>query len=473
MAAGARLVRGVASRIGGGRRLLSRCAASKPQATTLKDDNCTAFLRWLQRKAGTQVSSVLDVATSTFGRSLFALEPIQEGDCILEVPYGVQLTQDKLPQEVCMLLDNLVGDTAKVAVLLMMEQNLGHASGWEPYIKSLPCKDQMHNVMFWDLNELQMVRNSSVYNEAIEQREQIKKEFSAVTPVHSLSPSLPDFMVMHWWASPALFYLCVIEIAIFMPRAVSSRAWRTSKGVSLIPFADFLNHDGHSNSILLYDEKKAVSEVIADRNYAVGEQVMIRYGKHSNAVLALNFGFTLSRNIYDQVQTWVDMPDEDLFYMEKLDTWLRHHGPKSEDMFSCNYTKASFVIKEVKFCRGKAVGVPQILRAFFRVFYATSLEELEEMSTEAARGDGRLARRPLENREREIHAHSMLLLHLDNEIQGYFTAIEQLKIANDTASRSVQPFRKQMAKDLLVGELRVLQSSRAWIAIYCETLSIS
>lgn len=37
-----------------------------------------------------------------------------------------QLTEDKLPQEVCMLLDNLVGDTAKVAVLLMMEQHLGH-----------------------------------------------------------------------------------------------------------------------------------------------------------------------------------------------------------------------------------------------------------------------------------------------------------------------------------------------------------
>jgi hypothetical protein len=37
-----------------------------------------------------------------------------------------QLTQDKLPQEVCMLLDNLVGDTSKIAVLLMMEQHLGH-----------------------------------------------------------------------------------------------------------------------------------------------------------------------------------------------------------------------------------------------------------------------------------------------------------------------------------------------------------
>jgi hypothetical protein len=39
-----------------------------------------------------------------------------------------QLTEDKLPQEVCMLIDNLVGDTAKVAVLLMMEQHLGHVT---------------------------------------------------------------------------------------------------------------------------------------------------------------------------------------------------------------------------------------------------------------------------------------------------------------------------------------------------------
>uniref|UniRef100_K3XQ78 Rubisco LSMT substrate-binding domain-containing protein n=1 Tax=Setaria italica TaxID=4555 RepID=K3XQ78_SETIT len=152
----ARLVRGVASRLGGGRRLLARSAASKPQATSLKDDSCTAFLHWLQRKAGTQISS-----------------------------------------------------------------------------------------MFWDLNELHMV--------------------------------------------------------------------------------------------------------IADRNYAVGEQVMIRYGKYSNAVLALNFGFTLSRNIYDQ----------------------------------------------------------------------------------------------------------------------------HLGIASDPESRSVHPFRKEMAKDLLVGELRVLRSARAWVATYCETLSTS
>jgi hypothetical protein len=34
--------------------------------------------------------------------------------------------------------------------------------------------------------------------------------------------------------------LCVIEIVIFMPLAVSSRAWRTSRGVSLVQFFSFI-----------------------------------------------------------------------------------------------------------------------------------------------------------------------------------------------------------------------------------------
>ncbi|KAG8079192.1 hypothetical protein GUJ93_ZPchr0007g5774 [Zizania palustris] len=116
------------------------------------------------------------------------------------------------------------------------------------------------------------------------------------------------------------------------------------------------------------------------------------------------------------------------------------------------------------------MGIPQILRAFLRVFCAMSVEELEEMAIEAAESDGRLARCPLKNVEREIHAHRRLLLHLDGMIQAHSTAIEQLEVVDDPSSRSMHPFRKEMAKDLLDGELRVLQSARAWVANYCETV---
>lgn len=141
----------------------------------------------------------------------------------MEVPRSVQLTQDKLPEEVRrLLLDDGVagGDTAKVAVLLMMEQRLKHESGWAPYVGSLPGRGHMHNMMFWELNELHMVRNSSICDEAIIHKEQIRKQFSA------LKPAFDRF--------PQLFGETKLEDFMHASALVSSRAWQTARGVSLI-----------------------------------------------------------------------------------------------------------------------------------------------------------------------------------------------------------------------------------------------
>ncbi|XP_014754282.1 ribosomal lysine N-methyltransferase 4 isoform X2 [Brachypodium distachyon] len=192
--------------------------SSSSAAATPKGEGL--FLPWLRSKAGTRISSVLSVGTSPLGRSLFASKRIREGDCIMEVPYSVQLTQDKLPERLRLLLDDVAGDTAKIAVLLMMEHHLGHKSGWAPYVRSLPRNDQMHNMMFWDLNELHMVRISSICDEAIERRERAMKEFSAV------KPSLECF--------PHLFGEIKLEDFMHASALVSSRAWQTSRGVSLI-----------------------------------------------------------------------------------------------------------------------------------------------------------------------------------------------------------------------------------------------
>ncbi|KAK9208612.1 hypothetical protein WN944_000971 [Citrus x changshan-huyou] len=67
-----------------------------------------------------------------------------------------------------------------------------------------------------------------------------------------------------------------------------------------IPFADFLNHDGLSEAVVLHDEDKQLSEVIADRDYAPKEEVWITYGKFPNSTLLLDFGFSLPYNNYDE-----------------------------------------------------------------------------------------------------------------------------------------------------------------------------
>ncbi|XP_048326619.2 uncharacterized protein LOC107413584 isoform X4 [Ziziphus jujuba] len=396
------------------------------------DDECDDFLPWLQRKAGVEISSVLSIGKSAYGRTLFASDIIQAGDCILSVPYNVQLSPDYLHPDINTLLNSEISYVAKLAIVVLVEQRLGQDSDWAPYISCLPQLDEMHNTAF----------------------ERFPEVFERIT--------YKDFM--HAYA------------------LVSSRAWGSTKGESLIPFADFLNHDGTSEAVVMSDEDKQLSEVIADRDYSPGEQVLIRYGKFSNATLLLDFGFTLPDNIHDQVHIQLNIPHHDPLREMKLEVLQRHHRPIGKDIHGINSSVGSFTIKigfltlmiallhrEVKSASGKGKGIPQSLRAFARVLCCTSSQELRDLAVEAEQTDGRLARRSLKNINREIEAHRFLISQISQLIEDYHTSIESLGPLSSPFVSGKLALRRKMALDLLNGELRVLRSSYAWLENYCAT----
>ncbi|WZZ15801.1 hypothetical protein YC2023_108890 [Brassica napus] len=149
---------------------------------------------------------------------------------------------------------------------------------------------------------------------------------------------------------------------------VGSRAWETSRGISLIPFADFMNHDGLSASIVLTDEDNQLSEVL------------IRYGEFSNATLMLDFGFTLPYNTHDE--------GSEISYRE----------------------------------RNSSVS-PSILH----VFSLVPLLKLNDLSKEAEQNDGRLARLPFKDRSRELEAHKIILAHINSLIVDHSVCIKVLQ----------------------------------------------
>ncbi|XP_021295626.1 uncharacterized protein LOC110425135 isoform X6 [Herrania umbratica] len=345
------------------------------------DEECEEFLPWLERKAGVEISSVLSIGKSAYGRSLFASEIIRTGDCISKVPYSVD-------------------------------------SEWASYISCLPQHGEIHSTVL----------------------EQFPEIFESIT--------LKDFMRAYF--------------------LVTSRAWESTKGLSLIPFTDFMNHDGVSDSIVLFDEDKKLSEVIADRNYVPGQEVLINYGNFPNATLPLDFGFTLPYNIHDQVQIHFNIPYHDCLREMKLELLQQHSTPKLKDAINCS--EDTFLIKEVRSPRGKGKGLPQSLRAFARVLCCTAPEELSDLAMEAAQMDGRLARQPLKDSRRELLAHEMLLSHITHLMQKYDVAIKSLAPANFPSMSKKFALRRQMAHDLLTGELRVLNSASAWLNNYCAAL---
>ncbi|OAY84944.1 (Fructose-bisphosphate aldolase)-lysine N-methyltransferase, chloroplastic, partial [Ananas comosus] len=444
------------------RRDLSSLAHSFSSKACQINNECCEFLPWLQQKAGAEISSVLSVGNSAFGRSLYASKAIQAGDCMLKVPYSVHLTSDKFPSKISPFIDHGVGSVSFVAVVLMAEQKL--------------------EMIFWSDDDLQMISQSPVYKETFEHKANIEKEFLALKPALECFPQIfGDLRLENFMHACALGKLQLHLAIIAMSKVLSSRAWKTSKGVSLISFADFLNHDGTSDSVLLSDDYKEISEVLADRDYGVGELVMIRYGKFSNATLLLDFGFTVPNNIYDQVQLWMDVPSHDPLYAAKIELLNKHRFPRGKKSDGFNDARGPFIIKnsywvdellmtEVKSAEGKGKGIPQALRAFARVLSATSVKEPEEMALEAAENDGRLARRPLKNREREVHAHRTLLFQVERMVRDHDAAIKVLQSSAVSDGDTTLFVRRGMARDLLNGGLHVLRSAHTWLANYCAAI---
>ncbi|QCE05731.1 Rubisco LSMT [Vigna unguiculata] len=426
---------------------------SKPQFAA----NCHEFLPWLERKADSAVSSSLFIGKSSYGRSLFASKTIQTGDCILKVPYRVQITADNLPPKIKSLIGEEVGNIAKLAIVILIEKKLGQGSEWYPYISCLPQQREQHNTVFWNESELEMIRPSSVYQETIDHKSQIEKDFLTIKRVfESFHLSFEDFTFKDF------MHACTL---------VGSRAWGSTKGLALIPFADFLNHDGLSEAIVMSDDDKQCSEIIADRDYVPGEQVLIRYGKFSNATLVLDFGFSIPYNIYDQVKIQIDVPKHDPLHDMKLELLHRNIVPHPEDMEDLTYPVNTFSIKEVKSDRGKGKGLPQSLRALARVLSCTTSQELDDLVEEAAQNDGRLARRPLKDISKEIQAHLMLLSVFIQLIEERNAIIMSLGSCHSPPLCERLSVRRTMAQDLLNGELRILKSVSAWLENYCVSLT--
>ncbi|PSS33456.1 [Fructose-bisphosphate aldolase]-lysine N-methyltransferase [Actinidia chinensis var. chinensis] len=430
---------------------------SSAEVSCSSDEECDDFLPWLERKAKVEISSVTSIGKSAYGRSLLASKSIQTGDCVLKVPYSVQISPDNLLPEISSLLPEEVDNVSKLAIVILVEQKMGQHSDWAPYISRLPRPGEMHNTIFWSERELEMIRHSSVYQETVKKNAHIEKDFMAIKPAFDHFPETFDNVTF--------------DVFRHAYALVESRAWRSQRGAYLIPFADFLNHDGTSDAVLLSDEAKKLSEVIADRDYTPGDQVLIRYGKFSNATLLMHFGFTFPYNIYDEVKIMVNIPHRDPLRAEKLELLQKHFTPAIEGSNGFSSSQDSFTIKEVRSAKGKGRGIPQSLRAFARVLCSTSSQELSYLAMEAAQNDGRLARYPLKNKSREIEAHCFLLSLIAQLIEEHDATIESLgHLSSPVMFEKLSP-RRQMARDLLAGELRVLKSASEWLKNYCARLS--
>lgn len=139
---------------------------------------------------------------------------------MLKVPFNVQISPDHLFPEVKSFLSDEVGNVAKLAIVLLIEQKKGQVSEWGPYISRLPLPQEMQSTIFWSEDELEMIQKSSVYEETLNQKALIEKEYLASKQVLDHFPEhFGDITLMDFMHAYAL---------------VASRAWGSMKGVSMV-----------------------------------------------------------------------------------------------------------------------------------------------------------------------------------------------------------------------------------------------
>ncbi|KAL8536874.1 hypothetical protein ACS0TY_012159 [Phlomoides rotata] len=246
---------------------------------------------------------------------------------------------------------------------------------------------------------------------------------------------------------------------------IRSRAWKSDDGVpSLIPFLDFINHDSASEACVWSDSKEQHFEVTVDHDYAAGDEIRIRYGKHSNAMLLQNFGFTDFNNSRDFVAVYVKLHPEDKLYARKSDILQGQRRTAEED----NELVSRWNLFKINQVEEDGEGIPVLLRAFARIRVCDSERELDELC-KAAVIDGRVGRDRLKNRVKEVAAHVFLYYEISRLIQRYDDHINNLQVpTTQLCGRASSLLRRRLAaEDLLQGELRILKSARDWLGNYC------
>ncbi|KAL8521739.1 hypothetical protein ACS0TY_012036 [Phlomoides rotata] len=401
-------------------------------------DECV-FVPWFKRKVGTEFSTAFSIGMSSYGRALYTCKDVKRGDCLLEVPFNMQLSPENLPSAFCELISDNVDSIARVALVILHEKNKGHNSEWEPYISRLPRRQDMHTSIFWSDEELEMIRPSCAYRQTLSQKKLLERNFLGVKLVFDKFPDQ--------FEDPTL------EGFTYAYQLVLSRVWERPEGFFLVPFADFMNHTNTSGAHLSSsDEQRTV--VRADRDYAKGDEVRTRYGRFSNASLLLSFGFTLADNPWDYFQIDLDIPKHDQLYSQKFHMLHDPHNPSMKDV---NEFTPSFKIQQ-----GNEIPLP--LLAFARILVCNSQQELDVFREEAAQRDGSLALYPFMDKGMEMAAHHLLYSKFFQLINQHNEHLEKLEPTTpDLSGKCV--VRRRLAKDLLQGELRVMESFRERLEI--------
>jgi len=277
------------------------------------------------------------------GRGLLSYKNIPQNEKVIEIPQELIIQNDFHTKSFSngVRLD----DYDALAIFLIQQRASGDKSPWKPYLDVLPKEGDLGLVFRWEAGDVLFLKGSKITRATLFLKEKIKNQFERVQqtvfekdPVF-FPPSV--FNIQSWeWALSVLF-----SRAIFLQKI---------QKLSLVPYADFLNHNPFSTS---YIDAKEIPfsdsyevAMYTDKSYSKFDQVFATYGPKTNLELLSLYGFISERNPFDSVELRVAVSKNDpLFEQKKI--FLEDNSKTSEITFPIFYYQYPRELYEfLRFC---------------------------------------------------------------------------------------------------------------------------
>lgn len=371
-------------------------------------------------------------------RGLVALKNVRKGEKLLFVPPSLFITADS--EWTCIeagkvLKRHDVPDWPFLATYLISEASLSKSSRWYNYISALPT--QPYSLLYWTRPELDR------YLEASQIRER------AIERINNVTGTFNDLNDRIFSKNPDLFPEEVFNIDTFKWSfgILFSRLVRLPSmdgTVSLVPWADMLNHSCEVDTFLDYDRSSKGVVFTTDRAYQPGEQVFISYGKKSNGELLLSYGFVPREgtNPSDKVELALSLRKSDKCLKEKTEA-LKKYGLSASQCYPLQITGWPLELMAYAFL---AVSPPRMMKQFDQMAAAASNNTTSQKNISYSELEEDALQFILESCEISISKYSKFL-----QASGSM----DLDITNPKLINR-KLFLKQLAVDLCTSEQKIL-----------------
>lgn len=396
--------------------------------------------KWLRSK-GMENQAVELRQVGVEGRGLVANRRIRKGERLLQVPRDAVLDAEmaaKLSPLARRVMQEEGDEWAVMATYLAetrARSERGKASEYEPYVQALPKSTGC--VFEWTPKEVQtLLRGSCVQEDAQMLQKQLQEAVALVLEATKSckedSHIKLDAKGITWAYSQLLSRMVRLE---------------SDDGLlSLVPWADMLNHSTSCNAHIDWDPQSKAVVLRTDRDYDQGEQVYASYGNRSSGELLLSYGFVpaLGTNPYDMAKLKLCVDPRDPM-AEAKEALLEELGLGFEESFPVRID-----------------GIPDVLLKYARLVAAEGKNREDLMTL----GKSLLfdARNGPISVDLEIKARRLLVEACQKALKGYPKTMEEDRqamktfgdVEEESAMAETPPGRVSAAAALRVRERQIL-----------------